>query len=423
MNPPQPTPASTPQSTTPPTTPPPPAAPVAAAETGESCPNCGAATWGEFCFACGQPRKGLVRRFTSIMGDFLDTVFSIDNRLLRTVGPLYFKPGHLTMEYIAGRRVRYVTPFRLFFFLCVFSFLSLKFYANVTPGAIDFGDGDDPTIDGAQTPAEVDERLGTTLKGIAAGRTGIEAGMATAGAPAEARTVALAKLAEAESAARARAAARKAWLAEVDLAKAQGRPAPPEPPRQVDEDMSISFGDGPWDAEKNPIAIGWLPAAANAELNARAGRAKEALRHARDNPQPLIEAFFGAIPPATFVLMPLFAMLLKFMYLFKRRLYMEHLLTALHSHAFIFLSLLLISLSLIMRDSFAEGRAGLQSGLDWLVLAMAWWIPVHLLIAQKRIYAQGWIATLFKFAVVGTAYMVLLSLGLALAIVLGLFSL
>lgn len=405
-----------------PAAPPPPARP-AVAESGETCPNCGATTWGEFCFACGQPRKGLIRRFTSIMGDFLDTVFSIDNRLLRTLGPLYFKPGHLTMEYIAGRRVRFVTPFRLFFFLCVFSFLSLKFYANVTPGAIDFGDDDDATIAGAQTVAEVDERLATMLKGIEAGRSGIEVGMASAGASADTRETALAKLAEAEAKARASAIARKAWLAEAERAKAEGRPPPPEPPREVDEDFSISFGNQPWDAEKNPIAIGWLPAAANAELNARAGRAKEALRHARDDPKPLIEAFFGAIPPATFVLMPLFALLLKFMYLFKRRLYMEHLLTALHSHAFIFLSLLLISLSLIVRDAFGEGRAWLQTGIDWLVLAMAWWVPLHLLVAQKRIYAQGWIATLFKFTVTGVAYMVLLSLGLVLAILLGLFSL
>jgi hypothetical protein len=403
-------------------TPPPPARP-AVAESGETCPNCGAATWGEFCFACGQPRKGLIRRFTSIMGDFLDTVFSIDNRLLRTIGPLYLRPGHLTMEYIAGRRVRFVTPFRLFFFLCVFSFLSLKFYANITPGAIDFGDDDDATIASARTVAEVDERLGTTLKGIDAGRKGIEVGMASAGAPAETRETALAKLAEAEAKARASAIARKAWLAEAERAKAEGRPAPPEPPREVDEDFSISFGSKPWDAQKNPIAIGWLPSAANAELNARAGRAKEALRHARDDPKPLIEAFFGAIPPATFVLMPLFALLLKFMFLFKRRLYMEHLLTALHSHAFIFLSLLMISLSLILRDSLADGRAWLKGGIDWLVLAMAWWVPIHLLLAQKRIYGQGWIATLFKFAVIGVAYVVLLSLGLALAIVLGLFSL
>ena len=51
--------------------------------------------------------------------------------------------------------------------------------------------------------------------------------------------------------------------------------------------------------------------------------------------------------------MPLFALLLKIFYIFKRRLYMEHLIVALHSHSFIFLSLLLITLAGLLR---AVGR-------------------------------------------------------------------
>ena len=39
-----------------------------------------------------------------------------------------------------------------------------------------------------------------------------------------------------------------------------------------------------------------------------------------------------------FVLIPLFALLLKLFYVFRRRLYMEHLIVALHSHAFLFLA-------------------------------------------------------------------------------------
>jgi hypothetical protein len=171
------------------------------------------------------------------------------------------------------------------------------------------------------------------------------------------------------------------------------------------------------------MRLSWLPEIANDAINARLGRAQDALRHARENPQPLIEAFFGAIPPATFVLVPLFALFLKFMYLFKRRLYMEHLLVALHSHAFIFLSLLLLTGAALVRDTWGEGRAWLATSMDWASWAMAWWLPAYLFIAQKRIYGQGWIATAFKFSVVGVAYTVLLAVGLALAVVFGLFNL
>lgn len=399
-------------------TPPPPRV-ASAADAGETCPNCGAATWGEFCFACGQPRKGLIRRFSSILGDFLDTVFSIDNRLLRTIGPLYFKPGHLSLEYFAGRRVRYVTPFRLFFFLCVLSFLALKLYTANTDGAIDFGEGDQVRIESAMSDAEVDARLEEALRGLAKGREGLKTGMEVAQASQDTISRAEKNIAEAEKDLREAAAERKAWLAEVAKARAEGR----EPPEDPAEDLGeIEFGNGPWHPETNPLRFEWLPDIANDALNARIGRAREAMRHGRENPQPLIEAFFGAIPPATFVLVPLFALFLKFMYLFKRRLYMEHLLVALHSHAFIFLSLLLLTLVEMARAAVAERLAWLATSLDWMSYAMACWVPAYLFIAQKRIYRQGWIMTLFKYGIIGIAYLVLLTFGLVLAVLFGLLT-
>jgi hypothetical protein len=130
------------------------------------CENCGAALYGEHCYACGQPTKGLVRHFTSILGDFFDTVFNIDSRVLRTVWPLLARPGYLSLEYFAGRRVRYVTPMRLFLFLSLVGFF-------VVQGTIDYGDeGKDgnkggihvgapqkDSIEAANTPEEVDKVL------------------------------------------------------------------------------------------------------------------------------------------------------------------------------------------------------------------------------------------------------------------------
>ncbi|MGH8106811.1 MAG: hypothetical protein ACREO2_10860, partial [Arenimonas sp.] len=48
------------------------------------CGNCGTELLGETCYRCGQPTKGLVRQFSSIMGDFLDTVLNIDSRVFRS---------------------------------------------------------------------------------------------------------------------------------------------------------------------------------------------------------------------------------------------------------------------------------------------------------------------------------------------------
>jgi len=48
-----------------------------------------------------------------LFGEWLDELLHFDSKLVHTVGPLLFRPGVLTLEYIRGRRTRYVTPFRL----------------------------------------------------------------------------------------------------------------------------------------------------------------------------------------------------------------------------------------------------------------------------------------------------------------------
>jgi len=87
------------------------------------CDNCHRELLGEHCYACGQPTKGLVREFSTIVGDLADTVFNIDSRILRTLGPLFARPGALTIEYFSGHRVRYVSPVRLFVFMSLLAFL------------------------------------------------------------------------------------------------------------------------------------------------------------------------------------------------------------------------------------------------------------------------------------------------------------
>src|SRR5215471_11181471 len=102
------------------------AAPAVAEAARTVCANCGSELFGPHCYHCGQPVKGMVRQLSSILADIADTVLNIDSRIFRTLWPLVAKPGFLTNEYVAGRRVRYVTPFRLYFFLSVVAFLVIQ---------------------------------------------------------------------------------------------------------------------------------------------------------------------------------------------------------------------------------------------------------------------------------------------------------
>ena len=78
-------------STTPATDPADGASITAPIPTGAVCSNCGTPLLGEHCYHCGQPVKGLVRRFSSVLGDIADTLFEIDTRLTRTVAPLLLR--------------------------------------------------------------------------------------------------------------------------------------------------------------------------------------------------------------------------------------------------------------------------------------------------------------------------------------------
>ncbi len=387
-----------------------PASPVpAAAHTarrGKTCANCGAPMHGPFCYACGQPEKGMIRHLASVMADVADTVFNIDSRVFRSIGPLYFRPGYLTDEYFAGRRTRYVTPFRLFFFMCVVSFFAIQASVNFDGLQFDLGNNG-RGISHSQSAAEVQNRTQKALSGIE-----------TAKSAPNMPDVAKVSMDQAEKDIRKQSEARLAYLKARDDAKAKGAKAPADP-GESDTD-ALDFEGNLWDPAAHPIAIAWLPAFANTKLNDAMEHAKENLITARRDPRHLIASVFSVLPQTLFVLMPLFAVLLKITYIFKRRLYMEHLMVALHSHALIFMSLLLLAIVQLLIGWATTGWPAVLPLLTLLRAVMWTWLPIYLFLMAKRIYRQGWFMTTMKFGFVGICYVVMLSFGLAGAILVGL---
>ena len=54
------------------------------------------------------------------------TISHADSRLWRTLRALLFRPGYLSQQFLAGRRARYLSPFRLYFVLSVLFFLMVS---------------------------------------------------------------------------------------------------------------------------------------------------------------------------------------------------------------------------------------------------------------------------------------------------------
>ncbi|SFN01327.1 DUF3667 domain-containing protein [Dokdonella immobilis] len=365
-----------------------------------TCPNCGAPAHGPFCYACGQSEKGMIRHLSEVMVDLADIVFNVDSRIFRSLGDLYFRPGYLTTEYLAGRRARYVTPFRLFFFLSIIAFFAIQAsLPKIDPNNIQFNTDD--SIAEAKTPEEVNKRVEEALAELTVSKN-------VPGLPAKAQR----KIDQSMQKIRDRGASRIKILEERAAAKASGAKVEED---QADPEVTLFSVDGkPWDFKANPVHVDWLSEGLNEKLNGTLEHMKENIEHWKTDPGRLVAGWFSVLPQTLFVVMPLFAVLLKFFYLFKRRLYMEHLLVALHSHAFIFLSVLVILLIQFLR--------GLSAGIGWLevllgwLLAAAWtWLFVYLLLMQKRVYRQGWLMTILKYCVIGWCYSIFLSLALVAA--------
>jgi hypothetical protein len=195
------------------------------------------------------------------------------------------------------------------------------------------------------------------------------------------------------------------WIRATEEARLAGREPPP--PLSTLPQIYFDGDQQAWDPESNPLTVAWLPGFANDWLNQLLRRAVENLETAREDPTRLVNSFLGLLPAALFVLLPLLALLLKGFYVFTGRLYMEHMVVALHSHAFFGLALIIATALDVLNEAVPHGY-GLATATSFLLGLSLAWIPLYLAIMQRRVYAQGWPLTLAKFLAIGVIYLLLL---------------
>ena len=282
--------------------------PETAATLPQNCPNCSATVHGPFCAQCGQETVITIPRWREFAHEYATQFVSLDGRLWRTLRLLLFQPGALTLEFIAGRRRRFVRPLPLYLSTSFLLFLLLTVF-----------------------PAEV-VRIN------------------------------------------------------VDPAREAASSVKPVPSQSA-----IVQVDGPED-------LAWLERLFP-NFTRTQQRFKSDPQEARKR---LTEAFTAKLPGAVFVLVPLFAVGSRLLYRRRRRPYMEHLLFALHLHAFVFLTLAL---------------AFLLPGVDktgWLL--PLWWL--YLALALRRVFAGRLWPQLLRAAVLTFGHGLLLTVALIVALLL-----
>lgn len=176
------------------------------------------------------------------------------------------------------------------------------------------------------------------------------------------------------------------------LAAARARPQVVQIGGEVGKDLQ----QAQLELARRPPTIGNRFAAAllakTAELRKRDPQQANAL------PAMLSNLFFEMLPKAMFVLLPAFALLLKLFWWRSRRFYSEHLVFALHEHAF---AMVLLALAAVM--------PGEHGWADALVMIA---IPIHLFLALRTVFGQARLLTLLKCSGLLAVYLVVLSLAM-----------
>ncbi|NTD99156.1 DUF3667 domain-containing protein [Agrobacterium tumefaciens] len=87
------------------------------------CLNCGTHVEKHYCSQCGQPNLELKESFWGFISHSIAHYFHFDNKFFQTLSPLLTKPGQVTLDYLAGKRARYINPVSMYIFVSIVYFL------------------------------------------------------------------------------------------------------------------------------------------------------------------------------------------------------------------------------------------------------------------------------------------------------------
>jgi hypothetical protein len=329
------------------------------------CENCGAPMAGPFCAQCGQAAIDYRRSFRHIIVDVLDSFLNWDSKFFATIGWLIARPWHLTNQFLAGRRVRYVHPLRLYLLVSILFFFVVNYWGksiHADPSKLSAEDRAEIAAD-PDIPPAVKARIRGALD--AKGRT-----------PPEAQT----------------SPSPETAVTPQSSVIASPSPSVTSPSPSGDFRPLLQFDKPPSDRFEK-----WLEQ-----------RAKEKMGEHGSKMALFIATLFNNLPYMMLCCIPLFALVLKVLYVRKRVFYIDHLVYALHIHSFAYLAVMLIVLITIGLNRSIHGAFA-----GWIIAALWITFATQIFLSIRRVYRQRWFFTVFKFFLGGFAYLIVLSVALA----------
>ena len=326
-----------------------------------------------YCPLCGQKNTDGKPSFKELVSEFLSSIFNLDSAFFNTLKHLFI-PGKLTTAYFEGKRKRYTGPLRLFFVSAIIMiFFLVRFLSNagLTDSAI-LG-----TIDKPIEPDSLSQYLHETHANQILDSLTIDS-----------------------------------IITKIRIDQ-----------RNLDEG---DFLDLDFIHDKDGKAVTFmLTDVMHMEEEELVEKyniegffnvlAVHQISKIRKQPAIAIKFAISNLVWMMILMMPALAFFFKFIYIRRKKLFIEHLVFLLHSHSVIFLiyALLFSLLGIDISNTGVELKGGIAGFLPFVALGFFF-------IAIKFYYKQGWLKTIFKFIIILFVYNLLFSF---FVVMMGLFSL
>ncbi len=400
------------------------------------CLNCGSLLNDvyNFCPICGQENTTNNVSFNMLVADFFNTFFALDSKFAKSIKPFLIRPGFLTNQYLNGKRATFAHPLRFYlivslFFFFVFTIVTKESIEANTDNAIVKTSIDIDKIKGLDKKEieQIKQVLGEDqllkierdMKG--AKLVNLEKALERNITPSEKK-----ELITVLDSTTLRALALIPKLSLLDSLKSTQDSIEVETENSQDttltstesgeESLDINMGDeddngffdilGKIDYEKieelkNDLTITDNQIYDSLKLenisDFQEHIVRQIIRVNRTDNTLIVEFITKNLPLMMLLLIPIFALVLKLLYVRRKHLYIVHLIHALHLHTFAYF---LYGISLIALLNIEDEDLSSYVGIASFLI-----VSTYAFISFLRVYKQHWFKTLIKFNMTGAIYM------------------
>ena len=353
------------------------------------CLNCGYPFSGYevFCPECGQKNKGNKLTFVSFIKEVFNGFVSWDAKFWRTIVPLLIKPGKVSKDYVEGKRNRYSNPFRFYltvsiiFFLIVGATSSYNKFKDLQNG--------NPSKKINGTTFTINQN-GIQAKTNKISLDSIQDNVYKQIEISEKKKDSVNALVKRDSLSQKQ---------KDSILKASN----------VNNPIDLPFGNSDEIGKyllfqkKHPTvtadeALDSLKIEKNFKNRfwySRAGFINNMINNNKETGQNFYKEMLSYTSVALFILLPLFTLFLRLIYVRRKFTYVEHLIFVFHVQTVFFLLFSIFYLVGFFRDA------------EYIIPSFLLLFLIYLFIAMKRFYGQGFFKTFFKFLLANLAYFIL----------------